>query len=242
MKAEKSNGLPPEVMEELRKPFPDAAYSDASFGAKQLTSIKGIYIVERLNAVFGVGRWSLEWENMNTYDRQWISTTSKGRERENFEVVIRGKLVLHDYPEFHGIPTMAGSDADSWTDACKGAVTALISKCSSFLEVGIDVYKGLVSVQNGKPIRKIVGGQHPVPATSIDDLVAEAKTLSVPLTEEMLIKHKWDGKFYGNKEMPVIFLVDSKGVQGARQLQTDSDKAVANRYLKKLQSTKQIVA
>ena len=78
---EKSRNLTPEMIENLRKPFPPEAYSTID-SKPYLTSIKAMYIVERLNEVFGIGRWILDHEVIK---------------EDNNQVLIKGELIIFDY-------------------------------------------------------------------------------------------------------------------------------------------------
>ena len=118
----------------LREPFPDEAIDEMDFGA-HLTTIKAMYVVERLNKVFGVGRW--------IHHHTIISTDKK-------QVIAKGRLELLDYDVV--IPEQYGGSKGEGADAYKGAVTNSLSKCASYLEIGIDVFKGKRK-KNKKPIR-----------------------------------------------------------------------------------------
>jgi len=123
-----------EMRESLREPFPSEAISPhptKSF----LSTLKAIYVVERLNDVFGVGRWDLK--------------TNVVEKTDNY-VLMKGKLEIHDYsvivPEQYGGHKTADKNTEM-ADGYKSAVTDVLSKTASYLEVGIDVFKGKA---NGK--------------------------------------------------------------------------------------------
>jgi len=119
----KGRELTKEMIEKLRAPFPPEALEVLTYGAK-LTTIKAMYVIERLNDVFGTGRW--------IHHHKIISVGK--------DVIALGRLEILDYdvivPEQYG--GMSGANADSY----KGAVTNSLSKCASYLGVGIDVFKG----------------------------------------------------------------------------------------------------
>ena len=119
-----------EVRKLLRAPFPLEAMDQMTYGAK-LTTIKSMYVVERLNDVFGIGRW--------VHHHTIVSLTKT-------EVVAKGRLEILDYdvviPEQYGGAKIVTGDIAS---AMKGSVTNSLSKCASYLEIGIDVFKGQVS-------------------------------------------------------------------------------------------------
>ena len=116
--------ITPEMSAKLREPLPKEAISQhptKSF----LSTIKAIYMVERLNNVFGIGSWRLK----NTV----IDSTTK-------MVIIHAILYVPEY----GIEleSFGGNDNADNGDAYKGASTDALSKICSFLEIGMDVYKG----------------------------------------------------------------------------------------------------
>jgi len=119
------------MREQLRKPLPPEAISQHPTKT-YLSTIKAIYVVERLNDVFGVGRWNLRTEVV------------KGT--ENY-VLMKGKLTILDYdceiPVQYGGHATAGKGTEL-ADGYKSAATDCLSKCASYLEVGIDVFKGKV--------------------------------------------------------------------------------------------------
>ena len=126
------------IRDQLRKPFPPEAISQLPTKS-YLSTIKAIYIVERLNDVFGVGGWTIEHEI--------ISDTPE-------YVTVRGRIVIFEpynvsTPFQYGGHTKTGTNTEP-ADGYKSAVTDCQSKCASHLEVGIDVFKGKVNATPGK--------------------------------------------------------------------------------------------
>lgn len=119
--------LPPEIAEQLKKPLPAEAIS-ANPTKPGLSSVKVIYIVERLNEVFGLNGWEDDYEIVESGPM----------------VVVRGCLRI---PRF-GITRQqyGGNNNPDRGDAYKGACTDALSKCASQLGIAIDVYKGLYPV------------------------------------------------------------------------------------------------
>lgn len=120
------------MREKLREPFPPEAYQE--HGSKSfLTVLKAMYVIERLNDVFGIGKWNLE---------------HKVIKEDNGYVLIRGQLKLINYPDMV-IPSQYGGHKTGGTgtemaDGYKSAITDCITKSASYLEIGIDVFKGLI--------------------------------------------------------------------------------------------------
>ena len=117
----------------LREPFPPEAISQHPTKTF-LSTIKAIYVVERLNDIFGIGGWDLTHEIV--FD-------------EPDYVTVRGKLEIKEFnyvsPAQYGGHKKTGTNTEP-ADGYKSAVTDCLSKCASYLEIGIDVFKGLVDV------------------------------------------------------------------------------------------------
>ena len=116
--------LPPEFLQKLKEPLPPEAVSPNS-DKPGLSSIKVIFVVERLNEVFGLNGWKMVNE-----------VVERGQ-----MVVVKATLTVPKY----GITVeqFGGNNNFDRGDAYKGACTDALSKCASYLGVGMDVYKGL---------------------------------------------------------------------------------------------------
>lgn len=137
--------IPDKLRVELEKPFPPEAIT-AIASKKYLSTVKAIYILERLNNVFGLGGWKLEHENCwHPFDNVTYA-------------LVRGRLIIKEYDyvgtfQFGGHTcTGTGTEiADGW----KSAVTDCLSKCASQIGVAIDVFKGIQTHEN----KNITGDQ-----------------------------------------------------------------------------------
>lgn len=123
--------LSPEQIALLKKPLPPEAVKPHPTKT-YLSSIKSIYVVERLNEVFGIGSWRLRNEIIDNKTamiivRSVFNAPEYGIELESFGGNDNGG---------------AGSKNFDLGDAYKGASTDALTKICSFLEIGIDVYKG----------------------------------------------------------------------------------------------------
>lgn len=124
--------LTPEQIELLKKPLPAEAvkpHPTKTF----LSSIKAIYVVERLNDVFGIGCWKLASQVIDA------STPM---------IVIKAVLSIPEYDielESFGGNDNGGENSKNHDlgDAYKGATTDALTKICSYLGIGMDVYKGL---------------------------------------------------------------------------------------------------
>ena len=113
---------------EAVKPHPTKTY---------LSSIKAIFVTERLNDVFGCGSWQIRAEK--------IVDGEKGM------VVVKVILTIPEYDVYYesfGGNDNGGEGSKNFDlgDAYKGATTDGITKIGSYLGIGIDVFKGLKNV------------------------------------------------------------------------------------------------
>ena len=131
----------------LTKPLPKEAISQHPT-KKYLSSIKAIYVTERFNEVFGVGKWTIKVEHIATQPKAEMSKVGD-------MVVIKTTFEVPEekiYYESYG-----GNDNADLGDAYKGATTDAITKIGSYLGIGIDVFKG----------------KKPKADTKLDDIKAE---------------------------------------------------------------------
>lgn len=99
-----------------------------------LSSIKAIFVTERLSDVFGVGSYKIRTEQ--------IGAVNSGM------VVCKVSIEIPEYGIY--LESFGGNDNGGETnknfdlgDAYKGATTDAITKICSWLEIGIDVFKGI---------------------------------------------------------------------------------------------------
>lgn len=117
--------IPANLVLELKKPLPAAAIAPHPT-KPYLSTIKAIYVVERLNDVFGIGRWFIENKIIESKEKM---------------IVVESVLTIPEYTT--RIPSFGGNDNSDRGDAYKGACTDALTKIASYLYIGMDVYKGL---------------------------------------------------------------------------------------------------
>lgn len=117
--------VPVELLEKLKAPLPKEAINQHPT-KKYLSTIKAIYVVERLNDVFGLGNWSIHNEFVERVDKM---------------VVIKAILEVPMYSI--KIESYGGNNNEDLGDAYKGACTDALTKIGSYLYVAMDVFKGL---------------------------------------------------------------------------------------------------
>lgn len=119
-------------LEDLKKPLPAEAVKQHPTKT-YLSSIKAIYVTERMNEVFGVGKWQIKTNH--------VANGEKGM------VVVKVEFSVPEngiYYESFGGNDNGGEDSKNFDlgDAYKGATTDAITKIGSYLGIGIDVFKG----------------------------------------------------------------------------------------------------
>ena len=123
-----------EMREKLTHPLPAEAVTPHPT-KKFLSSIKSIYVTERLNDVFGTGTWKVE---TNIVDK------------DNKMVVVKVKFSIPSY----GIEyeCFGGNDNPDLGDAYKGATTDALTKIASWMGIGGEVFRGEVGKTPAKPV------------------------------------------------------------------------------------------
>ena len=130
--------LTTQQLELIKKPLPKEAVTQHPT-KQNLSTIKAIYVTERLNDVFGVGSWTIK---TNLIDKviEKTRTTSSGRERTEYTAILKTVFEVSEYGIYY--ECIASSVNDDPGDACKGATTDAITKICSYIGIGIDVFKG----------------------------------------------------------------------------------------------------
>jgi hypothetical protein len=122
--------LTPEQVKKLFAPLPKEALRQHPT-KRFLTVITPIYVLERLNEVFGVGKWEFRTEPVDVGGQ----AGNRGK-----MCVVKGILDIPDY-NIH-LEQYGGNDNVDMGDAYKGAATDALTKIASYLGIGFEVYKG----------------------------------------------------------------------------------------------------
>lgn len=131
--------LTPEQLLLLRKPLPPAAIKQHPTKS-YLSTIKAIYVTERLNDVFGVGRWQIKTSLLPFDGNNIVRVTLRKNGNEEFATIAKTVLEVPEYGIYY--ECIAGSSNDDMGDAAKGGTTDGITKICSYLGIGAEVYKG----------------------------------------------------------------------------------------------------
>jgi Rad52/22 family double-strand break repair protein len=116
--------LPNDLKARLKEPLPREAVSPNP-QKPGLSAIKVIYVVERLNDVFGLNGWHVDNEVVESGQM----------------VVVKATLSIPRYAIV--VEQFGGNDHPDRGDAYKGGCTDALSKCASYLGIAMDVYKGI---------------------------------------------------------------------------------------------------
>lgn len=127
----KTRHLTEEQVKTLFAPLPKEAIRQHPT-KKFLSVISPIYVLERLNDVFGIGSWEFRTEPVNV--------GRGGGGNKGPMCVVKGIL---DIPEYGiHLEQYGGNDNPDMGDAYKGAATDALTKIASYLGIGFEVYKG----------------------------------------------------------------------------------------------------
>ena len=123
--------ITPEMIELIKKPLPAEAITQHPTKT-YLSSIKAIYVTERLNEVFGIWAWTIKTDE--------VTNAWKGM------IVVK---VIFEVPKYGIYYESFGGNDNGWEsnknfdlwDAYKWATTDAITKIASYIGIGIDVFK-----------------------------------------------------------------------------------------------------
>lgn len=123
------SALPAPVRAKLNSPISKSAIQKHPT-RPYLSTIKAMFVVERLNDAFGIGGWDIEHSIL---------------ENTPEHVIVVGRIYIKEHDiytpiQYGGHPK--GVKGGEPADAFKSAVTECLSKCASYLEIGIEVFKG----------------------------------------------------------------------------------------------------
>ena len=120
---EEIRSITKEQQDILSRPLPAEAVSTHPT-KKFLSTIKSIYVTERINEVFGVGKWRTETEVVD---------------KEGKMVVVKLKFSVPEYGIYY--ECYGGNDNADLGDAYKGATTDALTKVASWMGIGAEVFK-----------------------------------------------------------------------------------------------------
>ena len=123
--------ITPEMIELIKKPLPAEAITQHPTKT-YLSSIKAIYVTERLNEVFGIWAWTIKTDEVTNAWKGMIVV------KVIFEVPRYG--IYYESFGWNDNGWESNKNFDLW-DAYKWATTDAITKIASYIGIGIDVFK-----------------------------------------------------------------------------------------------------
>lgn len=174
--------ITPEQKAALDRRLPDEAVSQHPT-KKFLSSIKSIYVTERLNEVFGVGSWRVETEIVERSERM---------------VVVKLRFSIPEYGIYY--ECFGGNDNADLGDACKGATTDALTKVCSWLGIGAEVFKGRQTGAGAPPqssVQRLPAAPDPIPAAAAVQAAPKkritADILNDPILRDQFMRWAYKG-------------------------------------------------
>lgn len=174
--------ITPEQKAALDRRLPDEAVSQHPT-KKFLSSIKSIYVTERLNEVFGVGSWRVETEIVERSERM---------------VVVKLRFSIPEYGIYY--ECFGGNDNADLGDACKGATTDALTKVCSWLGIGAEVFKGRQTGAGAPPqssVQRLPAAPDPIPAAAAVQAAPKkritADMLNDPILRDQFMRWAYKG-------------------------------------------------
>lgn len=164
--------------EKLNAPLPTWALKEHPT-KRNMTVIHPMAVIDRLNEVFGVGKWKFKTEHIS--HEAFIQKTQRG-DRDMFRSAVKGTLIVPEH-NIH-IEQYGGSSNDDLGDALKGGATDALTKCASYLGVGASIYKGQGNVEPPKTWTLEEALKHVSQSTTVDELNAKYKELPVTMQKD----------------------------------------------------------
>lgn len=213
--------LSTEQIAKLERPLPAEALkahpTKKDSSGTPMTTIKAIFVIDRLNEVFGVGVWNLKTTYIS-HDKI-VRMTQAQKERTEYISAVHTELSVPAY-DIH-LECIAGSTNDDLGDALKGGTTDGITKIASYLGIGAHIWRGTtpsrptpakptpVKAETPAPITNPKGGMTPnnnfdnqsqetYPPGYLEDL-AKMKTF-----EDLLEVNKKYKSFFGDDSLKAI--------------------------------------
>lgn len=119
---------------------------------KNMSAIHPMAIIDRLNEVFGQGGWNFTTEFISCdKEQQQVKEYKDGKPTGNMKTrdvyvsAVKGRLEIGELT----LEQYGGSTNDDKGDALKGGATDALTKISSYLGIGAEIYKGHGNITPG---------------------------------------------------------------------------------------------
>jgi ribosomal protein L34E len=203
--------IPQDAIDALKRPLPaDAITPNTDPKKRNMSSIRSIYIVERLNEVFGLGQWF--------QSAKFVEKVAKPEgSGKGDSVVLKSILVIPKYGIY--FEAYGGNDNYDPGDAYKGACTDALTKMAGFMYVGMDVFKGHPETSN-QATQSAAKNTRPTPKPATQPEQAKAVT---PAVEQPKVPKCADcsGEIKGVKIGETDYTAESVATAGRRNFNLD---------------------
>lgn len=184
-----------EMVAKLTAPLPAEAITEN----KQktfLSSIKPIYITQRLNEVFGYGNWRTKVDVVT--------------EKDDGSTVVKTTLEIPEYGVY--LEQYGGHQDRDLGDSYKSSATDALTKCASYLGIGLDVFMGKQThktpVLEPKPENRtnVPNYQPAIPAFSVElnSWIKEDGTINVDFNDMNKLTSKDELKAFRSTFIEVL--------------------------------------
>lgn len=129
-----------DLIKKLNAPLPDWAVKQHPTKT-YLSVIHPMAVIDRLNEVFGYGKWGFSTEPV----KEFSFKTAAGK--TNYHAAVKGIFTVSEY-KIH-LEQYGGSSNEDLGDALKGAATDSLTKIGSYLGIGASIYKGQGNGKSG---------------------------------------------------------------------------------------------
>ena len=182
------------IYEQLSRPFPNNAYNVDSSRGFALIGIRGAFVIERLNEVFGIvgDGWRFAHSPFEEHGREIVTEVvlqyrvESGTKAyawnplsESFDVVQESSSVWSE-PVYGVGGNQKGSGGVPMSDARKSAISAGLSKAASRIGVGVDAYKGNLVADGDAIVVKDDSGASPADSGKLVRKLLNIMFVSLP--------------------------------------------------------------
>lgn len=134
--------LTQEESDALQADFPDEAFKPGAAGKENLIYIEHAFLRDRLNKVFGIGRWAIiprnRWAEDYSFVNKYNKTVEASRVYVEAMLLVRGCFCSESVGE---MVYYKNNEGQNYADAVEGAKTAALRRCCKELGVGLQAWK-----------------------------------------------------------------------------------------------------
>lgn len=196
------NKLSQDQLDALSRPLPPEALkahpTKKDSSGTPMTTIKAIYVIDRLNEAFGVGGWNLKTTYLN--HEKVTRVTQAGKDRIEYISAVHTEFSVPSIG-IH-LECVAGSTNDDLGDALKGGTTDGITKIASYLGIGADIWRGsqpkaptktpAAPAKKTEPVKTEPPLGEPAPAMSPSKSFETPTTLPKGYADELAKINTWE--------------------------------------------------